>query len=102
MSGDAPHMSGGNQFRLTPEILSKTLGFTNSHLRVGLVVTLAGDLLFLQGVNQPKLPLVPQSETTFMSTATPDGFPFVKDAQVAATHLIRLDGTDQQKATRKR
>jgi hypothetical protein len=66
------------------------------------VVSLAGDLLYLQGANQPRLPLVPQSETTFMSTATPDGFQFVKDAQGTVTHLIRLDGTDQLKATRKR
>jgi hypothetical protein len=36
-----------------------------------------------------------------MSTATPDGFQFVKDSQGTVTHLIRLDGTDQQKATRK-
>ena len=66
------------------------------------VVTLAGDLLFVQGVNQPRLPLVPQSETVFMSTATPDGFQFIKDAQGNVTHLIRLDGADQLKATRKR
>ena len=45
---------------------------------------------------------MPQSETIFMSTATADGFQFVKDAQGTITHLIRLDGTDQLKATRKR
>ena len=98
---DAPHMSGGNQFRLTPETLSKYVGVYEFAPGREAVVTLVGDLLFVQGVNQPRLPLVPQSETIFMSTATPDGFQFVKDAQGTVTHLIRLDGTDQQKAIRK-
>ena len=65
-------------------------------------VTLDGDLLFVEGFNQPRLPLVPLSETTFTSTATSDGFEFVKDAQGTVTQLVRLDGTFQQKATRKR
>ena len=47
-----------------------------------------GDLLFVQGLNEPKLPLLVQSETQFMSTATPNGFEFVKDAQGKVTHLI--------------
>jgi len=99
---DAPHMSGGNQLRLTPEVLSKYVGVYEFAPGRDAVVTLVGDSLFVQGVNQPRLPLLPQSETTFMSTATPDGFQFVKDAQGTVTHLIRLDGTDQLKATRKR
>ena len=99
---DAPHMSGGNQFRLTPEALAKYAGVYEFAPGREAVVTLSGDLLFLQGVNQPRLPLVPQSETVFMSTATPDGFQFVKDSQGNVTHLIRLDGADQTKATRKR
>ena len=99
---DAPHMSGGNQFRPTPEMLSKYVGVYEFAPGREAVVTLSGDLLFVQGVNQPRLPLMPQSETVFMSTATPDGFQFVKDAQGNVTHLIRLDGADQLKATRKK
>ena len=99
---DAPHMSGGNQFRLTPEALAKYVGVYEFAPGREAVVTLAGDLLYVQGVNQPRLPLVPQSETIFMSTATPDGFQFVKDAQGTVTHLIRLDGAEQLKATRRR
>ena len=64
------------------------------------MVTATGDLLFVQGLNEPKLPLLVQSETQFMSTATPTGFEFVKDAQGKVTHLIvRADG--EQKAVRK-
>ena len=99
---DAPHMSGGNQFRLTPEALAKYVGVYEFAPGREAVVTLAGDLLYVQGVNQPRLPLVPQSETIFVSTATPDGFQFVKDAQGTVTHLIRLDGAEQLKATRRR
>ncbi|MBZ5635690.1 MAG: hypothetical protein LAO55_21390 [Acidobacteriia bacterium] len=98
---DAPHMSGGNRFRMTPEMLAKYIGVYEFAPGREAVVTLAGDLLYVQGVNQPRLPLIPQSETVFMSTATPDGFEFVKDAQGNVTHLIRLDGADQLKATRK-
>lgn len=98
---DAPHMSGGNRLRLTTEVLSKYVGVYEFAPGREAVVTLVGDSLFVQGANQPRLPLLPQTETTFMSTATPDGFEFVKDAQGTVTHLIRLDGTDQQKAIRK-
>ena len=98
---DAPHMSGGNQFRPTPEALAKYVGVYEFAPGREAVVTLAGDSLYVQGVNQPRLPLMPQSETVFMSTATPDGFQFVKDAQGNVTHLIRLDGADQLKAVRK-
>jgi len=64
------------------------------------VVKAAGDLLFVQGLNEPKLPLLAQSETHFMSTATPNGFEFVKDAQGKVTHLI-VRGDGEQKAVRK-
>jgi hypothetical protein len=64
------------------------------------VVRAAGDLLFVQGLNEPKLPLFVQSETRFMSTATPNGFEFVKDAQGKVTHMI-VHGDSEQKAVRK-
>jgi hypothetical protein len=98
---DQTHMSGGNNLNLTRETLSKYAGVYELPRGREVKVSLEGDLLFVEGFNQPKLPLVPQSETIFMSTATPDGFQFVKDAQGAVTQLIRLDGTEQQKATRK-
>ena len=66
------------------------------------VVTVTGDLLFVQGLNEPKLPLLVQSETTFMSTATPSGFEFVKDAQGKVTHLVLRGGAaGDEKAVRK-
>jgi hypothetical protein len=98
---DQLHMSGGNQVRVTRETLSKYVGVYELGPGREVAVTLDGDLLFVQGFGQPKLPLVAQSETNFMSTATSDGFQFVKDAQGAVTHLIRLDGTNQQRAARK-
>ena len=66
-----------------------------------IVVTATGDLLFVRGLNEPKLPLLVQSETKFMSTATPNGFEFVKDAQGRVTHMM-LHGEDgEKKAVRK-
>ena len=60
-----------------------------------------GDLLFMRGLNEPKLPLLAQSETEFMSTATSNGFEFVKDAQGKVTHLIVRGDAGNQKAVRK-
>ena len=65
------------------------------------VVIAAGDLLFVQGLNEPKLPLLVQSETHFMSTATPTGFEFVRDAQGRVTHLIVRGAAGELKAVRR-
>ena len=65
------------------------------------VVTIVADLLFVKGLNEPKLPLVPQSETQFMSTATPTGFEFLKDSQGKVTHLMVRGAAGDQKAARK-
>ena len=59
------------------------------------------DLLFVKGLSEPKLPLMPQSNTRFMSTATPAGFEFVKDAQGRVTHLIVRGQAGEQRAVRK-
>ena len=67
-----------------------------------IVVTATGDLLFVQGLNEPKLPLLVQSETQFMSTATPTGFEFVKDAQGKVTHLVVRGDAGERKALRRR
>jgi len=98
---DQSHMSGGKQLSLSRDMLSKYVGVYELAAGRDVAVTLEGELLYVQGFNQPKLPLVPQSETVFMSTATSDGFEFAKDAQGAVTALIRLDGTARQPATRK-
>ena len=42
-----------------------------------------------------------QSETKFMSTATPNGFEFVKDAQGRVTHMMLHGEAGEQKAVRK-
>jgi len=65
------------------------------------VITATNDLLFVRGLNEPKLPLIPTSQTQFMSTATPAGFEFVKDAQGKVTHLIVRGNAPEQKAVRK-
>ena len=58
-----------------------TPGCTSSRRDARSSITATGDLLFVQGLNEPRLPLLVQSDTHFMSTATPNGFEFVKDAQ---------------------
>jgi hypothetical protein len=65
------------------------------------VVIVTGDMLFVQGLNEPKLPLLVQSETQFMSTANPTGYEFVKDAQGKVTHLMVRGAAGDRKAVRK-
>jgi len=94
------HMSGNNGFRLSKESAARYAGVYELAPGRDVVITAADDLLFVQGLNEPKVPLLAQSETQFMSTATPTGFEFVKDPQGKVTHLI-VRGDADQKAVRK-
>jgi hypothetical protein len=56
----------------------------------------------VRGLNEPKVPLLVQSETKFRSTTTPIGLEFFKDARGNVTHLIVRGGAAaEQKAVRK-
>jgi hypothetical protein len=98
---DRSHMSGDTGIRLSPELLATYAGTYVFAPGREIVVTVTADLLFVQGLNEPKLPLLVQSETNFMSTATPTGFEFVKDAQGKVTHLMVHGDAGDQKALRK-
>jgi hypothetical protein len=98
---DRPHLSGDTGIRLRPELVASYAGVYELAPGRDVVVTVSGDLVFVQGLNEPKLPLLVQSETQFMSTATPTGFEFVKDAQGKVTHLIVRGDAGDQKAVRK-
>lgn len=97
---DGRHLSGDTGIRLSPQLLATYDGVYELAPGREIVVRATGDLLYVQGLNEPKLPLLVQSDTQFMSTATPNGFEFVKDAQGRVTHLIVRGETDQ-KAVRK-
>ena len=96
---DGRHLSGDTGVRLSPQLLASYAGVYEFAPGREVVVRAAGDLLFVQGLNEPKLPLLAQSETQFMSTATPNGFEFVKDAQGKVTLIVH--GDSEQKAVRK-
>src|SRR5262245_52085443 len=98
---DRAMMSGDNGVRLRPQLLETYAGVYELSPGREVVMSVTSDLLFIQGLNEPKLPLVAQSETQFMSTATPTGFEFVKDAQGRVTHLIVRGAGGDQKAVRK-
>ena len=98
---DRAFLSGDTGIRLSSQLLATYAGVYELAPKRDVVITVVGDLLFVQGLNEPRLPLYVQSETKFMSTATPTGFEFVKDAQGNVTHLIVRGDTDQ-KAVRKR
>jgi hypothetical protein len=98
---DAGHMSGDTGIRLRSEVLASYAGVYELAPGREVVVTVTGDMLFVQGLNEPKLPLLAQSETQFMSTATPTGFEFVKDAEGKVTQLLVRGGPRELKAVRK-
>ena len=98
---DQSHMVGGTGIRLRPDQVAPYAGTYELAPGRQVVIVVQGDLLFVQGLNEPKLPLLVQSETVFQSTATPTGFEFVRDPQGKVTHLIVRGEAGEQKATRK-
>ena len=97
---DQEHLSGDTGIRLSPALLATYAGTYELAPGREFGVTATGDLLYVVGLNEPKLPLLVQSETKFMSTATPTGFEFVKDAQGNVTHVI-VRGAAEEKAVRR-
>jgi hypothetical protein len=98
---DQTHFSGDSGFRLSPAVAASYAGVYELSRGRDVVIVNKGDLLFVQGLNEPKLPLLATSETQFMSTATPTGFEFVKDRQGKVTELIVRGGERDQTAKRK-
>jgi hypothetical protein len=95
------HMSGDTGIRLRPEQVAPYAGVYELGPGREFTVTVSDDLVFVRGLNEPKLPLLVQSETRFMSTATPTGFEFSRDAQGRVTHVIVRGAAGEQKAVRK-
>ena len=98
---DRAHLSGDTGIRLSSAAGGAVCGGLRARARAPVHVTVAGDLVFVQGLNEPRLPLLVQSETHFMSTATPNGFEFVKDAQGRVTHIMMRGAAGEQKAIKK-
>jgi hypothetical protein len=99
---DGVRLSGDNGIRLSPQLLVTYAGVYELGAGREAIIAVTGDMLFVQGLGEPKLPLVAQSETQFMSTATPTGFEFVKDGQGNVTHLIVRGAAGDQRAARRR
>jgi hypothetical protein len=98
---DRGRLSGATGIKVRPELIATYAGVYELAPGREAVITAVGDLLFVRGLNEPKLPLFVTSETHFMSTATPNGFEFVKDAQGNVTHLIVRGPDGDHKAVRK-
>ena len=87
--------------KVSPAVVASYAGVYELGPGREIVITATNDLLYVRGLNEPKLPLIPQSDTKFMSTATPAGFEFVKDGQGKVTHVIVRGNAPEQKAARK-
>ena len=94
-------MTGDTGIRVSPKILATYAGTYELAPGREFAIVATGDLLYVKGLNEPKLPLFVQSNTRFMSTATPNGFEFVRDKQGRVTHLIVRGADGDQKAVPK-
>ncbi|HWF10814.1 MAG TPA: DUF3471 domain-containing protein [Bryobacteraceae bacterium] len=97
-----PHMLGGISFRLAPDALSKYTGTYEFSPGKTATITLGGELLFLRlDTNPLKLPLVPDSETRFVSRTNGDLLDFTRDAAGTVTGFVFHQGSGDRKAVRK-
>jgi hypothetical protein len=97
-------MSGGEglRFKVRPDALASYAGIYEFASGRQAVFTVTADMLFVQGLNEPKLPLLAESETRFQSTATTSSYEFVKDAQGQITQVIMHADAGDQKGARKK
>ncbi len=98
---DRGRLTGATGVKVKPETVATYAGVYELSPGREVIITVTDDLLFVQGLNEPKLPLFVQSDTQFMSTATPNGFEFIKDAQGKVTHLMVRGAEGDRKAVRK-
>ncbi len=98
---DRAHFSIGPSVSVPPERLAAYGGVYELASGREFAVTARGDLLFVQGLGEPKLPLLAQSETTFLSTATQNGFEFVLDAEGRVASVIVYGAEGARRAARK-
>ena len=98
---DQHHFSQAAGVTVSPAVLAAYAGTYEMSAGRDAVVAVEDGLLYVRGLNEPKLPLLAQSDTQFLSTATPTGFEFVKDAQGHVTHLLIRGANGDSRARRK-
>ena len=96
------HFSIDTSIKVSPSVVAAYAGVYALGPGRDITVSVVDDLVFVRGLNEPKVPLIPTSATVFMSTTTSAGFEFVKDKQGTVTHVIIRGIADEQKAVRKK
>jgi hypothetical protein len=98
-----PHMLGGTGAKLAPAILSRYTGVYEYAPGRDAVISLEGDLLFLQeGTNPLKLPMAADSETAFVVRTNGERIEFTRDAQGTATAFVFHALNGDRRAVRKK
>jgi len=98
---DQHHFSQAAGVTASPAVLATYAGTYELSPGRDAVVIVEDGLLYVRGLNEPKLPLLAQSDTRFLSTATPTGFEFVKDAQGRVIQLLIRGANGDSRARRK-
>lgn len=98
---DAAHMVGHTGMALSPELLATYAGVYEIAPGREAVVTARNDLLIMEGLGEPGLPLLEQSDTKFVSTTSAASYEFVTDARGTVTHMLVGGRGAVEKAVRK-
>jgi len=97
-----PHMVGGTEVRVAPEVLSKYVGsyeFAPGHPAV---ISMESDLLLIQeGANPLKIPMAAATETNFVLRPNGERIEFLKDSSGAVTGFIHHAAEGDRKAVLK-
>jgi len=91
---DVAHMTGGSGIVVSPSLLATYAGVYQLEPGLEVSFSVAAEMLWVKGLNEPKLPLVPQSDTQFLSTANPLGYEFVRDGAENVTQVIVRGGAN--------
>jgi hypothetical protein len=98
---DIRRFSTDSFINVSPAVLAGYVGVYEVAPGRDAEITVASGMLFVKGLNEPKLPQLAQTDTQFMSTATANGFEFVKDARGVVTHMLIHGDAGDRKAVRK-
>lgn len=86
--------------KVDPKVLDAYVGRYEVRTGMVLTVTREGDHLLAQPTGQPRLEILPASETEFFLKVVDARLTFVKDADGKVTHVILYQGKHEEKAKR--
>jgi len=89
------------EITVSPKILATYVGTYDMAPNFQFVVTLEGDHLVTQATGQPKIPIFPESDTTFFPKVVDAEIEFVKDNKAEVKEMILHQGGHDTRGVKK-